>query len=107
MNAFLRKHKQSNTVKRTGECLMLVFGLLVVSSCLFSQGSTGTIQGGVFDTSGGAIAGAKVTITDVARGVARTLTTDESGQYVAPTLTTGTYTVHAEASGFAAVERSN
>ena len=38
-----------------------------------SQTSQGTIQGGVFDQSGGAVAGATVTVIDVARGVTRTL----------------------------------
>src|SRR6185295_18894628 len=67
----------------------------------------GTIQGSVFDTTGGAIAGAKVTITDIARGITRVLNTDEGGQYVAPSLTAGSYTVRAESAGFAIVERAN
>jgi len=84
------RQNKSSFVKSAAELLLLVVALLLLSLPLFSQGSTGTIQGGVFDSSGGAIAGAKVTITDVARGITRALTTDESGQYVAPSLTTGT-----------------
>ena len=61
----------------------------------------------MFDSTGGAIAGAKVTIIDVARGTTRSLTTDEAGKYVAPSLTTGTYTVRAEANGFRTMERNN
>src|SRR5882724_12371142 len=102
-----RESKLSSTVKKRAELLLLVVALLVVSLPLFSQGSTATIQGGVFDSSGGAIAGAKVTITDVARGTTRTLTADEAGKYTAPSLTAGTYTVRAEAAGFSAIERSN
>src|SRR5581483_5222346 len=66
----------------------------------------GTIQGGVLDQSGGAVAGAIVTLIDVARGATRTLTADNAGQYVAPNLTPGTYTVRAEAKGFRTVEHS-
>ena len=73
---------------------------------LFSQTSQGTIQGGVFDQTGGAVAGAMVSVIDVARGVTRTLTTDGAGQYVATDLTPGTYTVRAEAKGFRTVEHS-
>src|SRR5690242_11920929 len=73
---------------------------------LFSQASQGTIQGGVFDQTGGAIAGAMVTLTDVARGVSHALTTDGAGQYVASSLNPGTYTVRAEAKGFRTVEHS-
>ena len=73
---------------------------------LFSQTSQGTIQGGVFDQTGGAVAGATVSVIDMARGVTRALTTDGAGQYVANDLTPGTYTVKATAKGFQTVEHS-
>ncbi len=73
---------------------------------LLSQSNQGTIQGGVFDQTGGAVAGATVSVVDVARGVTRTLTTDGAGQYIANALTPGTYTVRAEAKGFRAEEHS-
>ena len=57
------------------------------------------------DQSGGAIAGATVTVMDVQRGVSRTLTTDESGGYAAPDLVPGTYKVRVEARGFKTAER--
>jgi hypothetical protein len=101
----------SGTFKKVLECLLPVIALLVVSFPLpvFSQGSgsLGTIRGGVYDTTRGTIAGATVTITDVDRGTTRTLRTDVSGQFVAPSLTPGTYTVRAEAAGFQTVERTN
>src|SRR5579864_1347877 len=80
---------------------------LMICAPLFSQGSQGAIQGGVFDQSGGAIAGATVTVVDVARGVARTLIADDAGQFVAVSLNPGTYTVRAEAKGFRTVEHSS
>lgn len=80
---------------------------LIICVPLFSQGSQGAIQGGVFDQSGGAIAGATVTVVDVARGVSRTLIADDAGQFVAVSLNPGTYTVRAEAKGFRTVEHSS
>jgi hypothetical protein len=80
--------------------------VFLICSPLFSQSSQGTIQGSVFDQSGGAIAGATVTVTDVARGLVRTLTTDSAGEYVAQNLNPGAYTVKAEAKGFQALEHS-
>ena len=82
-----------------------IFGaaILVIVFCapvMFSQASQGTIQGGVFDQTGGAIAGAMVTISDVARGITRSLVADGAGQYVTPALDPGTYTVRAVAKGF-------
>ena len=95
-----RQTTSSSAVVKVACFLSSVLALLLVSLPLFSQGSQGTINGGVFDSTGGTIAGAKVTIVDVARGTTRSLTTDEAGKYVAPSLTTGTYTVRAEASRF-------
>ncbi|HVB58909.1 MAG TPA: TonB-dependent receptor [Candidatus Acidoferrales bacterium] len=88
---------------------LLLVGLGVVLLCLpvFSQAYSGTISGSVTDQSGGAIAGATVTITDVDRGVARTLTTDSTGAYSAPNLTPGKYSVRAEFKGFKVAERTN
>lgn len=73
---------------------------------VFPQGSQGTIQGGVFDQSGGVLAGAIVTVTDVARGVSRNLIADDAGQYTAASLNPGTYMVRTEAKGFKTQEHS-
>jgi hypothetical protein len=81
--------------------------LLLACVPAFPQGSTGRILGVVTDQSGGNVAGATVTITDVARGVSQTLTTDSDGAYVALSLLPGTYTVRAEYKGFKTFERKN
>jgi hypothetical protein len=80
---------------------------LLLSIAAYPQGSTGRILGVVTDQSSGNVAGATVTITDVARGVSQTLTTDSDGAYVALNLLPGTYTVRAEFKGFKAFERKN
>jgi carboxypeptidase family protein/TonB-dependent receptor-like protein len=87
----------------------LPFGLalLLVCPALFSQGNTGRILGGVTDQSGGNVAGATVTITDVQRGIPRNLVTDSDGEYSAPDLLPGTYTVRVELKGFKTFERKN
>src|SRR6202047_384342 len=81
--------------------------LLLISVPLFSQGNAGRILGVVTDQSGGAIVGVTVTVTDTQRGVTRPLTTDAAGEYNAPNLIPGTYTVHAEAKGFKSIQRQN
>ncbi len=90
-----------------GVLSIAILSILLISTPVFSQGSSGRIWGGITDQSGGAIAGATVTITDTQRGVSRTLTTDDAGQYSAPNLTPGMYTVRAEFTGFQAIERPN
>src|ERR1700681_1940223 len=73
----------------------------------FPQGNTGRILGIVTDQSGGYVAGATVTVTDPARGVTQTLTSDSDGAYVAINLIAGTYTVRVELRGFKVYERKN
>ena len=92
-----------------GAILAVVATLSALLLCVpaYSQSGAGAIQGAVFDQSGGAIAGATVTVTDVARGLSRTLTTDTAGAYAAPNVNPGIYTVKAEAKGFQVLEHTN
>lgn len=77
---------------------------LLISVPLSSQSTSGRILGTVSDQAGSAIAGATVTITDTARGITRSLTTDDAGAYSAPNLVPGTYTVRAQSQGFSILE---
>src|SRR5665213_99709 len=89
------------------QVLWATMALLTICVPSFSQSNQGTIQGAVLDQSGGAVVGATVTVTDVARGISRDLVTDDAGQYVATSLNPGTYTVRVEAKGFRAEEHTN
>ena len=60
----------------------------------------GRILGTVTDTSGAIVRGAEVTITNTATGVVREVTATSAGDYVAPDLEPGPYSVAVEASGF-------
>src|ERR1700730_4721806 len=92
---------------RAMQALCLSIGVFLVCVPLFSQGNQGRITGTVTDKSGGVVAGAAVTVKDVQRGVARTLTTGDSGEYNAPNLLPGTYAVRGEARGVRAIEQQN
>src|SRR6202049_4949942 len=87
--------------------LSVPLGIFLIALPLFSQGNLGRILGAVTDQTGGAMAGATVTVLDVDRGTSRILTTDQAGEYNAPNLTPGTYTVRAEAIGFKTAENAN
>ncbi len=96
-------HSPSNGIRVVATvCLVLALAIPLVS-----QTTSGRILGSISDQSGASVAGATVTITDVQRGTTRTVTTDSSGDYVAPELQPGTYKVRAEAKGFKSVERPN
>jgi hypothetical protein len=92
---------------RATSVLGALVGVLVCSVVMFSQSNFGRILGIVTDQTGGVVAGATVTVIDTQRGVARTLTTDDAGEYNAPTLIPGTYIVRVEAKGFKKLEREN
>ncbi|HEY6945067.1 MAG TPA: TonB-dependent receptor [Candidatus Acidoferrum sp.] len=106
-------HRHGNTVlgnlglSRLALILVLLFAVILANGPAYPQGSTGRILGVVTDQSGGFVANARVTITDVARGVSQNLTTDSDGAYVAINLLPGTYTVRAEYKGFKTFERKN
>lgn len=75
--------------------------LLALSATAFAQEINGTISGTVKDASGAFVTGATVTITNADTKLdVRTVTTDENGQYNAPLLVTGTYSVSVQAPNF-------
>ena len=73
--------------------------LLSVFVSAVSQGLQNAIQGEVTDSTGAAHFGRHVAVTNTATAVVRTVTTDTAGQYSAPSLVIGEYSVRATASG--------
>src|ERR1700736_6176764 len=106
LNQMVNQYRHGCTT-RAIRTLTLGIGMFLVCVPLFSQGNQGRITGTITDQSGGVVAGTTVTVKDVQRGVSRTLTTGDSGEYNAPNLLPGTYAVRAEAKGFKVVERQN
>jgi len=96
-----------SNLRKTSLALAATIAAFLVCVPAHAQLNTGRISGQVMDQSGGAIAGAAVTIIDVARGENRPLTTDSAGDYAAPNLTPGIYTVRGAFMGFQTVERQN
>src|SRR5262249_57461381 len=80
--------------------LIAFFCVAVLCFCaeIKAQTAQGRISGQVTDSSGGTVAGAVVSIENLGTGVKRVLETTSSGDYVAPQLEPGTYSVTVEAS---------
>src|SRR5437016_11906112 len=66
----------------------------------FAQGETGSVTGIVTDPQGGTVAGADVTLTDVATRSPRTTTTNDAGRYHFASITPGLYDITISKSGF-------
>ncbi|MFZ0732278.1 MAG: TonB-dependent receptor [Candidatus Sulfotelmatobacter sp.] len=84
-------------------CLIVATFLLTFGIQAFAQEAT--IVGTVTDPSGAAVTNATITITNNDTGVQRTLPSNGDGQYVAPDLHIGQYTVRASAAGFKVAEQ--
>src|ERR1700730_18244306 len=79
---------------------------LVCNFTVKSQTYEGRILGTVSDSSGASVVGAKVEIANVDTGITRSLESNETGEYVAPNLQPGQYTVTVQAPGFKKVQRT-
>src|SRR5882762_2238350 len=80
--------------------IVLTVFIFFAAEPLNAQAVYGSIVGTVLDPSGAAVAGAKVTITDIGRDVSNTTTTNDSGNFSQRYLIAGSYRVHIEAPGF-------
>lgn len=78
---------------------VLLWPLFVIAIVVQAQ-ETGSITGTVRDRTGAVIPGAEVTVTSVAQGVARKVTTNSGGDYLVAGLPPGTYDLEISAKGF-------
>ena len=81
----------------------LLAAILFFFTCnyLQAQYENGSLVGTIRDTSGAAVSGAEVTITNNATAVTAKATTNGAGDYEIPSLRVGVYTISASAPGFA------
>lgn len=81
---------------------VLLAAVLLFSVWAFGQAPVGSIAGVVTDPSSAVVPGATVKVIFAATGAERTVTTNDTGYYLVPTLQPGEYKVVVEAKGFAA-----
>lgn len=85
---------------------LLVAMMLAAPAHAQSQAANGTIEGTVFDSSGSALPGVTVTITNTDTGLERSVVSSGEGQYRGLLLTLGQYRVSAELQGFKKSEQT-
>src|SRR3974390_2013927 len=74
--------------------------LALIAATHLSAQNLGSISGLVTNKSGAAIPNATVKLTNAETGLTRTFATNESGNYVAPAMPAGTYTLEVSVPGF-------
>lgn len=78
--------------------------LVLAATAAFAQNAT--ILGTVTDASGAIVPGATITITNTATRVSRVIQSNTAGNYTAPELPIGPYSLKTEQTGFKAYERT-
>jgi hypothetical protein len=77
-------------------CIVLSFSV----GMAFGQAITGTVTGSVLDSSGAAVAGANVVVTNLDTGITYTTSSGTEGFYTVPFVPPGRYSVKVESKGF-------
>jgi hypothetical protein len=94
-------------LKRFDFRIALLLAALVLVFAAQGLAQEATIVGTVTDPTGASVPNVSITVTNIETGLARTLVTSSDGQYVAPDLHIGHYSVKATASGFKAAEQKD
>jgi len=92
----------ATAMMKTHRLLLMLVVLLAIPLAANAQTYYGTIVGNVTESTGAAVAGAKVTVTDKATNNTSTALTTAQGFYSIPQLAVGTYDVQIEATNFKA-----
>jgi Carboxypeptidase regulatory-like domain len=85
--------------------ILAVVCVLGFTSTSAAQDPRGAIQGKVLDSSGGALPGTTVTVTNTATGTVNTAIANEEGGFSIPFITPGTYDITVELTGFKRAEQ--
>lgn len=97
-------YRYSLSLRSARSLATLTILLLALGSQMMAQSARARIVGTVKDPQGAVVAGANVTVTNVATGVESKAVTDHDGSYQALELPIGTYKVKVERNGFSTVE---
>ena len=84
----------------------LALALLAFPAAAGAQVVGGSITGSVSDASGAAVPHASVVVRNQNTGTERRLVSDDSGQFSAPSIPVGTYSITVESAGFAPLVRT-
>jgi hypothetical protein len=99
-----KKWSIRTAVSRFGYFAILLF---LFTTPVLSQTYDGVLRGTIRDSSGAALAGASVTLTNEATQQVRSTLSDSSGSYAFNALQPSTYTLHIVANGFSPADRTH
>jgi Carboxypeptidase regulatory-like domain len=81
-------------------CLFCVVAVVAVNMAFGQTGASGTILGTITDSTGAVLPNVKITVTNTATNAPFNTESNSAGDFSAPSLPPGTYTVSAQIAGF-------
>lgn len=100
--------KRSISSPANGRAIAALFGILFgIAHVAYGQAVRGSLVGGVTDSTGAVVAGAKVTLTNIGTGTTREAVTTAEGSFAFPSLQAGVYRAVVEVPGFRRAARDN
>ena len=100
------KHWISRMNPRRGRSWLLAVGAVFLFLSSLATAQEGTILGTVSDPTGAVVPNASISIVNLETGLSSEFVSDAVGQYVAPGLRIGHYTMKVTAPGFKALEKT-
>ena len=94
-------------LRRAGFVCGVIAAVLCLLPSALGQSTAGRIIGRVSDSSGAVVSGVTVTLTNIATGVSRSTTTNDTGDYNFVEVTPGNYRAEYTLQGFKKELRSN
>jgi len=91
----------------SGLCAFSLLVFLLGAQVVLGQTGTTSLRGTVTDKTGGAVAGASVTLSNPVQSLTRTTETGKNGEYEFQALPPGTYELSVEKDGFRKFEQKN
>lgn len=108
---FCPPNKKSSSVLRFSPlavCLLFLFTFHHSAvTVAYAQSTTATLSGVVTDPNGALVAGARISVINIAQVFTRSATTNSEGIFIVSLLPPGTYTLKVEHEGFNSVEQGN
>jgi hypothetical protein len=105
-NGHLSKTAASSLASKWLRLTLLIL-LMVPALSAYGQFESASVLGYARDTSGAAVPGVTVTLTNTATGISQKAKTDSEGRYEFPSVQIGDYQVQTEAAGFERTQTQN
>jgi hypothetical protein len=87
--------------------LLILTAMMGLAPSSHAQVTSGSIYGSIQDQTGAAIPKATITASELTKGITRTATSSNTGNFSLPNLPPGTYSIQVDAPGFQSIQKTD